>query len=101
MGKGAISWSSKTQQIVALSRTEAEYVALTHVAKEGLWLQTFLGEICGTSYGPMLIHYDNQGAIALSKDNKFRPRMKHIDIPYHFIHENVTNCYVPNFAMSQ
>ena len=32
---------------------------------------------------------DNQGAIALVKDNKFHSRMKHIDLRYHFIREAV------------
>ena len=42
---GAISWSSKRQSLVALSTTEAEYVALTHAAKEAIWLGNFITEI--------------------------------------------------------
>ena len=41
MVTGAISWSSKKQHIVALSSTEAEYIAQTHAAKEALWLRSF------------------------------------------------------------
>ena len=80
MGTGAISWSSKRQYIIALSSTEAEYIAQTHAAKEALWLRSFLKEICGPQNSPLTINYDNQGAIALSKDNKFHSRTKHIDI---------------------
>jgi len=36
-----------------------------------------------------MIKADNQGAIALAKDNKFHSRTKHIDLRYHFIREAV------------
>ena len=35
---GAISWSLKKQSAVALSSTEAKYIAGTHAAKEVIWL---------------------------------------------------------------
>ena len=37
----------------------------------------------------LTIKVDNQGTIALAKDNKFHARTKHIDLHYHFIHEAV------------
>ena len=89
MGTGAITWSSKKQHIVALSSTEAEYVAQTHAAKEAMYLRTLVEEICGFDK-PVTLNCDNQGAIALSKDNKFHTRTKHIDIRCHFIREAVT-----------
>ena len=88
-GCGAISWSSKKQYIIALSSTEAEYIAQTHAAKEALWLRSFVDEVRGGGEQPMTINCDNQGAIALAKDNKFHSRTKHIDIRYHFIREAV------------
>ena len=33
---GAVSWSSKKQEIVTLSTVESEYVAITHTAKEAI-----------------------------------------------------------------
>ena len=99
-GCGTVSWSSKKQYIIALSSTEAEYIAQTHAAKEGLWLRSFLAEVLGTGGGPITINCDNQGAIALAKDNKFHSRTKHIDLRYHFIREavqdeKITVSYIP------
>jgi hypothetical protein len=88
-GVGAVSWSSKKQDLVSLSSTEAEYVAQTHAAKEGIWLRSFISEMWGEQTKPITISYDNQGAIALAKDNKYHARTKHIDLPYHFICEAV------------
>jgi len=36
---GAVNWMSKKQSVVALSTTEAEYMAATHASKEAIWLQ--------------------------------------------------------------
>ena len=40
-----ISWASNLQKIVALSTTEAEYVAATEAGKEMIWLHSFLDEL--------------------------------------------------------
>ena len=88
-GCGAISWSSKKQYIIALSSTEAEYIAQTHAAKEAMWLQNFVDEVRGTGGAAITINCDNQGAIVLAKDNKFHSRTKCIDLRYHFIREAV------------
>jgi len=39
LGGGTMSWSSKKQSAVALSSTEAEYIAGGHAAKEAVWLR--------------------------------------------------------------
>ena len=88
-GSGTVSWSSKKQNVISLSSTEAEYVAQTHAAKEAIWLRKFISEIQGSGEKQLTIHCDNQGAIALAKDNKFHGRTKHIDLRYHFIREAV------------
>ena len=100
MGARAISWSSKKQHVVALSSTEAEYIAQTHAAKEALWLCSFLRELRSAPDDLLILNCDKQGAIALAKDNKFHARTKHIDVRYHFIREvvedrKVTVQYIP------
>ena len=89
MHGGAVSWSSKTQAVIALSSTEAEYIAGTHAAKEAKWLTMLLSEIGVEPPRPFPVLADNMSAIALSKDNAFHSRTKHIDIPYHYIREAV------------
>ena len=38
LGTGVFSWSSKKQQVVALSTAEAEYIAVTNCATQAIWL---------------------------------------------------------------
>ena len=45
MNNGCISWRSKKQRTVALSSTEAEYMALTEAVQEAFWLKAFLCEL--------------------------------------------------------
>ena len=40
-----ISWKSQLQHIVALSTTEAEYIATTEAFKEAIWLDGLIKEI--------------------------------------------------------
>jgi hypothetical protein len=89
MGCGAVTWSSKKQNLVALSSTEAEYIAQNHAAREAMWLRSFLAEINHAEPKTVLLKSDNTGAIDMARDPKFHSRTKHIDIRYHFIRELV------------
>jgi transposase InsO family protein len=84
---GAISWRSKRQATIALSSTEAEYMALSEIACETIWLRQLLAEIEGKPQEETLIFCDNQSAIKLSKSEAYRPRTKHIDIRHHHIRQ--------------
>ena len=74
--------------MVALSSTEAEYVAATEAAKEALWLKGLLCELCVLQQD-VIIYSDSQSAIHLSKNPMFHERSKHIQVKYHFIREMV------------
>ena len=88
---GAVSWSSKKQEIVTLSTAESEYVAATHAAKEAIWLRRFIGEVFQPLTNPIPLYSDSQAAIALTRDGSYHARTKHIDIRYHFIRFVVNN----------
>jgi hypothetical protein len=82
---GAISWSSKKQELVTLSTTEAEYVAQTHAAKEAIWFRQLLTQLFDSIDTPTTLFSDSKSAIALAEDGHYHARTKHIDIRYHFI----------------
>ena len=84
IGCGAVSWKSKKQTCMALSSTEAEYVALCQVVKESVWMVEFLEGLGVSIHNAMMINVNNQGAIALARNPVFHNRSKHIDIQYHF-----------------
>jgi hypothetical protein len=85
---GAISWSSRRQQTVAASTTEAEYMAAAHAVKEALWLRKLLSDLNQPS-DTIAIRADNQSAIKLLKNPISSVRSKHIDVIYHFARERV------------
>ena len=83
---GAVSWQSRLQRCVALSTTEAEYIAIAEGGKEMLWLKRFLEEL-GFKQKEYKVHCDSQSALDLSKNSMYHSRTKHIDIRYHWIRE--------------
>ena len=91
MSGGAISWLSRKQPAVALSTTEAEYVALSTAAQEAVWLRRLLSDIKATPGAPTIINEDNQGTIAIAGNTVSHSRTKHIDIKYHYVREALSN----------
>ncbi|TXG67231.1 hypothetical protein EZV62_008506 [Acer yangbiense] len=87
MGSGAVSWSSKKQQIVTLSTTKAEFVAATSCSCQAIWLRRLLEALHYRQQGPTLIYCDNVSAIKLSRNPVLHGRSKHIDVRYHFLRD--------------
>lgn len=85
----AVSWNSKRQDTVALSTTEAEYMALATTSQEALWWNGILAESFGKKDG-MEIRCDNRSTICLAeKEAGYSRRTKHIDVRYHFVKDKV------------
>lgn len=85
----AICWSSRKQDIVTLSSTEAEYVAATSSACHSVWLKGILQELGVESCECIDIMCDNSSAIKLSKNPVMHRRTKHIDVRYHYLRDLV------------
>ena len=85
LGLCTVSWCSQKQKIVALSTTEAEYVASCDAVKHLLWCKRLIKEF-GYNIQPEIL-IDNQSSIKIIKNPKFHNRTKHIDVRYHYIRE--------------
>jgi hypothetical protein len=83
---GAISWTSRAQKTIALSSTEAEYMALSDCSRQVVWMHTLMGEL-GYNLRPVPICGDNQGSIFIASNPVTEKRSKHIDIRFHYIRE--------------
>ncbi|KAH8328794.1 hypothetical protein KR067_013299, partial [Drosophila pandora] len=83
----AFSWESKKQSVVALSSTEAEYIALSGAAKEAMYIKKLITEMGFGGIKTLQVFSDNQSAQCLAKNPKFHARSKHIDIKYHHVRD--------------
>jgi len=91
LGDNPISWFSRKQKVVALSSCEAEYIAASAAACQGVWLEALRAELMEQSSQRIMLRIDNQSAISLCKNPVFHDQSKHIDTKYHYIRENVEN----------
>ena len=80
IGSGVVSWFSKKQKSVALSPTEAEYMAASLADYEGMWLRKLLSGLFECELEAKVVHCHNQSSIKLSENPVFHDRSKHIDI---------------------
>lgn len=85
-----MAWQSRLQKCVALSTTEAEFIAATEACKELLWMKSYLEEL-GFKQDRYVLLCDNQSAIHLGKNSTFHSRSKHIDRRYHWIRDVVAS----------
>lgn len=84
-GGNTISWGSKKQTSVALSSTEAEYIAASLACQELSWLHQLFVDLGYKVDYPTILREDNQGCIKLATSEKSSARTKHIDVRHHYL----------------
>ena len=70
---------------------EAEYIAASEAANEGVWMKEFISNlgVIPSASGPMKIFCDNTRAIALAKESRLRKKTKHIKRRFNSIRHQV------------
>ena len=83
-----LSWGSRAQKNVTCSSTEAEYVGISEICKELLFIIYVLEFLDQKVELPVTVWVDNVGAIYIG-ENAVTKRTKHIDTRYHVIREHI------------
>jgi hypothetical protein len=103
-----VSWASKLQSQVALSTTEAEYIAMSQALRDVIPVMNLLQEmrerefqvICNEPYVYCKAFEDNSGMLELARLPKPRPRTKHINVCYHHFCEHVRKGLINIFPIN-
>lgn len=85
---GPVSWKSQLKKTLALSSCEAEFMALSDVAREIAWFCRFFDEV-GIEYEVPCIYTDSRSAICWAEDPVQHQRNKHVELKYYYIRDQV------------
>lgn len=107
LGGSVIYWKTQRQATVALTTTEAEYMALGDCAKHCLWFRCMISHLSQSSVTtssivlpPLSVFNDNNRAIFLSQESATNSRSKQIDIQHIFICELIKTLQISNHMIS-
>jgi hypothetical protein len=105
-----VSWASKLQSQIALSTTEAEYIAMSQALRlcDVIPIKNLHHEmrkqnfkvICIKPFVYCKVFEDNAGALELTRLPKLCPRTKHINVCYHHFHEYVHKGLIKIFPIN-
>ena len=89
LGDNLVSWSSKRQETVSRSSSEAEYKGVANAVAETCWIRNLLLELKCPITSAMLVYCDNVSVVYLSNNPVKHQRTKHVEINIHFVREKV------------
>ncbi|KAG8499958.1 hypothetical protein CXB51_006541 [Gossypium anomalum] len=90
-GQTPVSWSSKKQQAVSRSTTEAEYRSLAAAASDVTWLLSLLHELHLSSIDVPTLWCDNSSAVAVATNPVLHSKFKHVELDLFFVREKVAD----------
>ena len=94
----SVKWHSKMQTLISMSSTMAEYIALSDCAHGCAWYKVLFGELRKPMpYVP--IYGDSHGAIFNAQNPVMQKGIKHIEIRYHYIREQIEKGEVKVFTV--
>ena len=70
---------------MALSKTEAEYVATCSTSCEAMWMRKLLSDLFDLQLDATCIYCDNRSCVKLSENQVFHEKLNHIEMKYHYI----------------
>ena len=88
LGRSLVCWSSKKQNCVSLSTTEAEYIAAGSCCAQLLWMKQTLKDY-GINVKNVPLSCDNESAIKIAHNPVQHSKTKHIQICHHFLRDHV------------
>ncbi|KAL0430684.1 UNVERIFIED_CONTAM: Retrovirus-related Pol polyprotein from transposon TNT 1-94 [Sesamum radiatum] len=92
LNSGVVSWKSSKQDATADSTTEAEYITVSKVVKEAVWMKNYIQELgmIPSITESVVIFCDNNEAIAQAKEPRSHHCSKYILRRYHLLMEIVS-----------
>jgi hypothetical protein len=84
-----MSWASRKQKFVALSTTEAEYIAACDACTEAMWLRKLVSGPSDQVLNSTMIYCNDQSYVKLSEKPMFHDRSKHIEIKHYILRDKV------------
>jgi hypothetical protein len=102
-----VVWASKLQSQIALSTTEADYIAMSMALCDVIPLMDLIQEmkdrhipvICSKPYAHCKVFKDNAGTLELARLPKLRPHTKHINVCYHHFCQHVCKGLIKIFPV--
>jgi hypothetical protein len=84
-----VTWSACRQDVVALSTTEAEYIAAVNTAQTGIWATKLLRDLYLPPEKPVTIYLDSKGADSLAKQSTNFAKVRHLRTRYHWLRDAI------------